>query len=84
MWPTLDPGKETGSHVRHIWLRPPMATYIALALTVDHPELVRSLVLGEPPVRPSTPGRNGLSAATLSCSWAAAVECHTSAKKLWA
>ena len=26
--------------------------YIALALAVDHPELVRSLVLGEPPVLP--------------------------------
>ena len=26
--------------------------YVALALAVDHPELVRSLVLGEPPVRP--------------------------------
>src|SRR5215204_4516236 len=26
--------------------------YIALALAVDHPELVRSLVLGEPPILP--------------------------------
>ena len=29
--------------------------YIALALAVDHPELVRSLVLGEPPVLPLLP-----------------------------
>jgi pimeloyl-ACP methyl ester carboxylesterase len=29
--------------------------YVALALAVDHPELVRSLVLGEPPVLPLLP-----------------------------
>ena len=29
--------------------------YVALALAVDHPELVRSLVLGEPPVLPMLP-----------------------------
>ena len=29
--------------------------YVALALAVDHPELVRSLVLGEPPVWPLLP-----------------------------
>jgi non-heme chloroperoxidase len=29
--------------------------YVALALAVDHPELVRSLVLGEPPVVPLLP-----------------------------
>ena len=30
--------------------------YIALALAVDHPELVRSLVLGEPPIWPLLSG----------------------------
>jgi pimeloyl-ACP methyl ester carboxylesterase len=29
--------------------------YVALALAIDHPELVRSLVLGEPPVLPLLP-----------------------------
>ena len=32
--------------------------YVALALAVDHPELVRSLVLGEPPVLPLLPPKS--------------------------
>ena len=32
--------------------------YVALALAVDHPELVRSLVLGEPPVWPLLPPKS--------------------------
>ena len=33
--------------------------YVALALAVEHPELVRSLVLGEPPVLPLLPPKPG-------------------------